>query len=94
MPNQLPSTPIGTMPARVGRHLPRSGAPPVASTLPPAECRAGRALLSWSLHDLAALSGFPVDTLEDFEEGRRALSLSAQVALQRVFRRALAKAER
>jgi len=94
MRNQVPSTPVRNGPARVGRHVPRSGAPPVATTLPPAECRAGRALLSWSLHDLAALSGFPVTTLDDFEEGRRPLSLSAQVALQRVFRRALSKTDR
>jgi hypothetical protein len=50
--------------------------------------------MGWSLHDLAALSGFPLATLDDFEEGRRTLSLSAQVALQRVFRKALAKSPR
>jgi DNA-binding transcriptional regulator YiaG len=66
----------------------------ITGALQPAECRAGRALLGWSLQELAARSGFPAPTISDFEEGRRALSLSARVALQRVFRKGLVQAGR
>jgi DNA-binding transcriptional regulator YiaG len=67
---------------------------PVSGGLQPAECRAGRALLGWSQQELAARSGFPALTIDDFEEGRRVLSLSARVALHRVFRKGLLKAGR
>jgi transcriptional regulator with XRE-family HTH domain len=45
-------------------------------------------VLGWSLQELAKRSGFPATTIADFEEGRRSLSVSAKVALLRVFRKA------
>jgi DNA-binding transcriptional regulator YiaG len=57
----------------------------------PAECRAGRALLGWSLQELAARTGFSVRTISNFEEGRQLIPLSAKVALRRAFKRGLRK---
>jgi DNA-binding transcriptional regulator YiaG len=59
-----------------------------ANTLPAAECQAQRERLGWSMQDLATRSGFPVTTLAEFENGQRVLGLSAQVALQRILRKA------
>jgi hypothetical protein len=81
-------------PARGSQRVSSPGAQPIAGMLQPEECRAGRALLGWSLHELATRSGFPAPTIAEFEEGRRLLSLSARVALQRVFRKGLSKAAR
>jgi hypothetical protein len=55
--------------------------------LSPAHCLAGRAALGWSLQELAKRSGFRAPTIAEFEEGRRPLQLSAQVALQRALRK-------
>lgn len=59
----------------------------LATNLPATECKARRERLGWSVQDLSSRSGFPVATLVEFEGGQRALGLSAQVALQRVFRK-------
>ncbi len=36
----------------------------------PAQCRAGRALIEWSVEDLAEASGVPAAAILDFETGR------------------------
>ncbi len=65
----------------------RQTPPKLVANLPAAECRVQRERLGWSVQDLSSRSGFPVDTLMEFEGGRRTLGLSAQVALQRVLRK-------
>lgn len=57
------------------------------AVLSPVRCLAGRAALGWSLEELSKRSGFRAPTIADFEEGRRPLPLSAQVALQRALRK-------
>jgi len=64
--------------------------PPVHKSpgcLQPLESIAQRTMLGWTLADMAVRSGFPEATIAEFEAGRRSLSLSARVALQRVLRR-------
>ncbi|MBU6463479.1 MAG: helix-turn-helix transcriptional regulator [Bradyrhizobium sp.] len=55
-------------------------------TLDQASCRTQRTSLGWSHQELAKRSGFSVNTIVEFEEGRRALSEAAQVSLSRALR--------
>jgi hypothetical protein len=61
------------------------------SRMQPLECRDGRIQLGCTLEELAAGSGFSVEKITEFEEGRQALPTSAGVALRRYLRKALRK---
>lgn len=48
----------------------------------PAQCRAARALISWSQSFLAEAAGLGLSTIVDFELGRREVSEGAQRAIR------------
>ena len=50
-----------------------------------AQCRAGRALISWSRDDLAAASGVGKRTIVDFERDARSAQASTLLALRMAF---------
>jgi transcriptional regulator with XRE-family HTH domain len=54
-------------------------------TLTPPICRSARALLDWTIEELAAASGVGVSTITSFEAGQRVPIRSNQVALERAF---------
>jgi transcriptional regulator with XRE-family HTH domain len=51
----------------------------------PEQCRAGRAILTWSQADLAAKSGVQSKTIADFEIGKRTPIGGNLFAIQRAF---------
>lgn len=53
--------------------------------LTPSLCRSARALLGWTIEQLAAASGVGVSTIISFEVGQRVPMRSNQAALERVF---------
>jgi transcriptional regulator with XRE-family HTH domain len=54
----------------------------------PAQCRAARALLNWSLDELVRRSGITKKTIADFERGATTPRPRTMVALERAFTRA------
>jgi DNA-binding XRE family transcriptional regulator len=58
---------------------------PLAS---PAQCRAARALLNWTQHDLAEHAQAARRTVVDFEAGVRRLHLRARVSITRALKAA------
>jgi predicted transcriptional regulator len=54
-------------------------------TLLPEQCRAGRAILSWSQAELATKSGVTSKAIAEFEVGKRTPIGSSQSAIQRAF---------
>jgi DNA-binding XRE family transcriptional regulator len=48
----------------------------------PSQCRAGRALLSWTQPDLAKAAGLGLSTVVDFERERRRVSEDATAAIR------------
>lgn len=52
--------------------------------LSPAQCRAARALLGWSQHELSATSGLAAETIAAFEAGRNALPEQSLAGLRSV----------
>ncbi|MDD9732480.1 helix-turn-helix transcriptional regulator [Mameliella sp. AT18] len=48
----------------------------------PAQCRAARAMISWTQPKLAEAAGFGLSTVVDFEKERREISVVAMMALQ------------
>ncbi len=53
--------------------------------LTPTLCRSARALLGWTIEELATASGVGVSTIISFEAGQRVPMRSNQVALERAF---------
>lgn len=49
---------------------------PAAEPLTPAQCRAARALLRWSIDRLAEASGLGINTISRFEQGKVRPTLS------------------
>lgn len=47
----------------------------------PAQCRAGRALIEWTIEELAEASGVPADSIIDFETARAAVEPAVVEAL-------------
>lgn len=56
-----------------------------AMHLTPSLCRSARALLGWTIEELAKASGVGVSTIISFEAGQRVPMRSNQVALERTF---------
>jgi transcriptional regulator with XRE-family HTH domain len=54
-------------------------------TISPAQCRAARTLLSWSVAKLAAAATVSESMIDDFELERRALDTATREAIQRAF---------
>jgi transcriptional regulator with XRE-family HTH domain len=54
-------------------------------TISPAQCRAARTLLSWSVAKLASAATVSARAIEDFELERRALDLATRGAIRRAF---------
>lgn len=53
--------------------------------LTPSLCRSARALLGWTIEELATVSGVGVSTIISFEAGQRVPMRSNQAALERTF---------
>ncbi len=54
-------------------------------TISPAQCRAARTLLSWSVAKLACAATVSESTIDDFELERRALAAGTRGAIRRAF---------
>ena len=66
------------------RRFPDGSVPEEISMISPAQCRAARTLLSWSLAKLAAAAGVSEATVDDFEVEREP-DPTAATAIERAF---------